>query len=254
VQGVGVGRLHHDSRCADADCRSEVSQCDSGHSGLLRRHGPYSPQCGDPASALVEWKVPFATLTYDGGLHQSSMYQQAGANGTAPSVTICLDPLKSRTQQHEVRISNATNAFKYVAGLYYFQEHQVWDVFVKPAIALLMPYEEQDSKAAFAQGTYAITDVLRITTGGRYTRDHKTRTGGNYGYDANQEPTVLLLPNFADIRSSKFNYRLGVDYDVGPSSMAYASYATGYKAGGFFDGTPPNNTYAREMSAPPRLD
>ncbi len=198
------------------------------------------------ANALVEWKGPFATLTYDGGLHQSTMYQLAGANGTAPSVTIDLNPLKSRTQQHEVRISNSTDALKYVAGLYYFQEHQVWNVLVKPAIAFLMPYEEQDSKAAFAQATYAVTRDFRLTAGGRYTKDHKTRTGGNYAYDANGDPTILILPNFADIRSSKFNYRLGADYDIGATSMLYASYATGYKAGGFFDGTPPNNTYAPE--------
>ena len=216
---------------------------------------PYSFPISEPgslnlrqegANALVDWKVPFGTLTYDGGLHQSNMYQLSGANGTQPSVTLTLNPLKSRTQQHELRLSDSTDTFKYVTGLYYFQEHQVWNVFVNPAIAFLMPYEEQDSKAAFAQGTYSITSDLRVTLGARYTKDHKTRTGGDYGYDANDQPSILLVPNFADIHSSKFNYRLGADYDLAPTSMLYASYATGYKAGGFFDGVPPNNTYAPE--------
>jgi iron complex outermembrane receptor protein len=33
---------------------------------------------------------------------------------------------------------------------------------------------------------------------------------------------------------NKTNYRLGVEYDVGPQSLLYASFETGFKSGGFF--------------------
>ena len=93
-----------------------------------------------------------------------------------------------------------------------------------------------------------MTDELRLTGGLRYTKDHKTRTGGNYAYDADGA-LFLLYPNFADISSNKLNYRVGADYDLTPSELLYASYATGYKGGGFFDGVPPGNTYAPENVA-----
>jgi len=218
---------------------------------------PYKFQASEPGvldleqwsgGAVIDWTMLFGTLTYDGAIHRSSLYDLIGANVPGPALTVIADPLNSRTQQHELRLANATDRFKYVAGVYFFDEHQVWNIYVRPAVAFLMPNEKQDSKAAYGQATYSMTDALRLTAGLRYTKDRKTRSGGNYSFDSSGN-TALVLPNFADIGSSKINYRVGADYDFARAAMIYANYATGYKAGGFFDGAPPNNTYAPENVA-----
>ncbi len=46
---------------------------------------------------------------------------------------------------------------------------------------------------------------------------------------------LFYTPNAIDVGQSqgRFTYRLGAEYDVGPSSLLYASYETGYRSGGF---------------------
>ena len=215
---------------------------------------PYRFQASEPGDIdlaqwsgkiVLDWRLPWATLTYDGGVHSSNLFNRIGANVPGPPIVVYADPLYSRTWQHEVRMTHAARDLKYVAGVFLFRERQSWNIFVAPHAAFLMPDEEQDSKAAFGQATYSLNPALRLTGGLRYTVDHKARRGGNYDYDANGE-LRLTLQNEARIESSRLNYRLSMDYDVAPASMLYVSYATGYKAGGFFDGIPPGNTYGPE--------
>ncbi|MCB2080638.1 MAG: TonB-dependent receptor [Novosphingobium sp.] len=45
---------------------------------------------------------------------------------------------------------------------------------------------------------------------------------------------ILTEPNAADRTYRKLTWRAGVEYDVAPDSLLYATVETGYKAGGFF--------------------
>ncbi|MGH1558583.1 TonB-dependent receptor domain-containing protein [Caulobacter segnis] len=54
------------------------------------------------------------------------------------------------------------------------------------------------------------------------------------------------MHNLSDETWNATNWKLGVDYDVNPTSMLYAQASTGYKAGGYFDGLPPNAYTAPE--------
>ncbi len=110
---------------------------------------------------------------------------------------------------------------------------------------------EQDSTqwSAFVQATFNVSDVFRITAGGRYSRESKTGrrttllTAGLGGplinaafYPLFANPAVLgILPH--DIRGerdeSNFSPLVNFQYDFGDDSMAYLSWARGSKAGGF---------------------
>jgi iron complex outermembrane recepter protein len=46
------------------------------------------------------------------------------------------------------------------------------------------------------------------------------------------------------VKTNRLTYRLAAEYDVGPASLLYASYETGYRGGGF------NNTVGRESFEP----
>ena len=101
-----------------------------------------------------------------------------------------------------------------------------------------------DSSAVYFDATYAVTDKLDLTLGGRYTFDKKdfylhsaprnffTVPFGNVG----EVPlAVAFMPQKADQNAdwSKFTPRMVVDYQWNDQIMTYLSYAEGFKAGGF---------------------
>ncbi|KRA63842.1 hypothetical protein ASD79_21330 [Caulobacter sp. Root655] len=230
-------------------------------------------------AAQADWKLPFGVLTYLGSVRKDIVHTLAGAQrnytfGTTRPSNRCEPTIPlgcnttyfdsdERQQTHELRLGNAVGAFKWVGGLYYFDEKN--DVYANfyPAVAFVQPDTYADSKAAFAQGTYSFSDRLRGTVGLRYTRDHKGRAGGTYiGLDpsgvctrpggitgpvAGSPSGCLLYANLADFTWKSEDYKVGVEFDLTPTSLLYASTATGYKAGGYGDGLPPaNNKYDPE--------
>jgi len=127
--------------------------------------------------------------------------------------------------------------------------------FPLPAVPLFVPdagaknnmKQEHEAYAVFGQADYDLTDTLMLTTGLRYTREDKKLSGvftqgsppeftdNNIAIDAVLESTPSIAPQ------EPVNKSLGDDRVTGTvkfswfssaDSMAYASYATGYKSGG----------------------
>ena len=117
--------------------------------------------------------------------------------------------------------------------------------------------QEGDLWAAFAQGTWALSDELRVTVGGRYTQEtkdadrtqlHKAEAafGGQY-----QSPVVVdaisgaynaLWGIFAiepyetivgKLDDSSFTPVVTVEWDANADTMAYLTWTKGFKSGGF---------------------
>jgi iron complex outermembrane receptor protein len=133
-----------------------------------------------------------------------------------------------RTTSHELRISgNLTDRIDGVAGIYFFSsDYSLTQI----ENFLQLPIDKDtgqkaDSQAFFAQANYTLSEAWRITGGVRVTRDEKEfRTLSQFG-------------GF-DVRGleedwSETTYRLGTDYRINDDMMVYASFASGYKAGGF---------------------
>jgi iron complex outermembrane receptor protein len=138
--------------------------------------------------------------------------------------------------QLEVRLGSAPRAsLQWVLGTFVFRETGDVD-FAVPAPGPNAHYVQRmtsNSKALFGQATYAIMPGIRLTAGARYSKDDKSRVGTTYVYSTG-------LPNYlndASVSYAKVTGRLGLDVDLNPQLMAYASFATGYKAGGMYDGT-----------------
>jgi iron complex outermembrane recepter protein len=96
-----------------------------------------------------------------------------------------------------------------------------------------------ESYAFFGQSTYSLTDSIRLTLGARYSHDKKSQDGYIASAQAvstpNQATDVFQLSK-ASSSSSKVTWRAGVDFDINPSSIMFATISTGYKAGGFNNG------------------
>ena len=152
--------------------------------------------------------------------------------------------LKAGADSAEVRVaSTGTTRLRWLGGLYYYHE----DV---DAVSLTKRYFQGNSTlnlepltdrtvAAFTQETFEIVTGLRLTGGVRYTDEKKTESGFNTAI------TGVTVPANGSASFSATNYKAGVEFDVAEQSMLYASYSTGFKAGGFYQGGPPN-TYQPE--------
>ena len=81
------------------------------------------------------------------------------------------------------------------------------------------------SYAGFVQATYHILPNLRLTAGGRYNYDYYGERSHNFsafGNDVVHNAFVDHVPT----------YHVGLDYDVNPDSLLYATVSRGYKPGG----------------------
>jgi len=117
---------------------------------------------------------------------------------------------------------------------------------------------ETTSFAVFAQGDYALTDKLTVTAGIRFTRDEKdyTATSVNCGMVAAGDPSLagtkfenwagcggvgasglrIIAETFEVTPSdswSDVSPKLSVQYAMTDTTMVYASWAKGFKSGGF---------------------
>ena len=144
-----------------------------------------------------------------------------------------------RQQTHELRFSTAKpDRLEWVAGLYYFREtNDVTLLLPSFGLAFLQPDVLSESKAAFTHFSYKLTDSFRLVGGLRYNKDHKARTGGQFAVDSDGQVGDRLSLNDADREWNSTNWKAGLEYDIGARSMLYGTASTGYKAGGFYDGT-----------------
>lgn len=161
-------------------------------------------------------------------------------------------------QSHELRLStNGDGPFKAQAGVYYFQERSGIAFYLYGArspivdtVGYVFGFPQDPTKAksyaGFAQGTYSLTETLRLTGGVRYSHDDKSRVGFTVlcatvacnGRTSTGAPIAgeSRLANDASRSFSATTWRVGLDHDLNDRTLLYATVSTGYKAGGFNDG------------------
>jgi len=168
--------------------------------------------------------------------------------------------------QQEFRLTSEFDGpFNFVAGGAYYTDDVEFIVFGNLGFFLPLAgaefyrerfeiqWTEQDRKsyALYLDGTYDVSEKASISAGIRYTKDKKDFVRWNLGTAANpvsnfididgyMGPHVNPLPESAfgnviyDSESwSQPTYRLVFDYAWADNLMTYASYATGFNAGGF---------------------
>ena len=90
------------------------------------------------------------------------------------------------------------------------------------------------SYAAYAQGTYRLTDRLGLTLGGRYSHEKKSVEARAFRLDSNFQPTDVRIAAGSNRGTwNPFTYRADLEYQAAPDVMVYGSVAGGYKSGGF---------------------
>ena len=152
-----------------------------------------------------------------------------------------------------------------MAGLYLFNEKGNIDAaFTNPALAnqfgagnpgvrfIQNPVNSQ-SNAIFGHATDSVRPALRLTAGLhlkaglRTTSDEKSRDGRTTNLAGTFNAPSLV--NKAKVNCHQTTWKLGADYDLARDVPVYGNVATGYKAGGYFDGSNAagDNTYRPEL-------
>lgn len=140
----------------------------------------------------------------------------------------------------ELNLSGNAGRFKYVAGLYYFDEHIETGgdgVYAITANLKTQPSPVVDTKAyaVYGQLDYTLTDRLTLTAGLRYSDETKdfdqtlNRVNGTTG---------VPLPGFPvryvrDGSYSAWTPKLGLQFQSTDDVMFFASMTRGFKSGGF---------------------
>jgi len=211
----------------------------------------YSRRDTQGLSARLEWQLGPATLHYLGA-HRTFdhdflvNYYYRIMPGYALGVRQSFAG-EYEQDSHELRLATNANAtFSAQAGVYWFREDMTQLTSFRDLEPIgLTPYYVfpagpvvSKSRAVFGQATWRVLDDLRLTVGARRTEDEKSRTGStNLQAGPVFNPALdFAMPNVAALEKGKTTWRLGLEADAGPSTLFYATVATGYKSGGFNDG------------------
>jgi len=101
---------------------------------------------------------------------------------------------------------------------------------------------DTESWSIFGDVSYDVTDALKVSLGGRYTKDEKTGQVYRQNFTGLKSPLFgnnlavpgLLRSNFeSDGEYEKFTPRVSVSYDLNDDLTSYVSYSQGFKSGGF---------------------
>jgi len=140
---------------------------------------------------------------------------------------------------HEFQyISDYDGAFNFVAGLY---DLETESFLTSGPGQNFTSAQDATAQAVFGEMTYDLSDLWTLTAGARYTEEEKVLTMVRWASEAPRlangvtqfgdvdEATVNLKDKFTD---DNVSYRLIVqrNFDIG---MAFVSYSTGYRSGGF---------------------
>jgi iron complex outermembrane recepter protein len=208
------------------------------------------------------------TVSYIGGLSefsQSQLYGNQAQGDTRNTVYSTYD-----ATQHEVQISSPSDgSFLWTAGVFLFEEensirfdmlHGSWGFTPQDSTSgvlstFVQPNRSLDSKSAYFQGTYSLTDTWRLTAGARYIDDTRADEGGR-SIDCTFGLVGALPTNIArqasdlnggqgcffrqynDMRGNwdKTTWMVRGEHDLSDSTLLYLSYGTGWKSGVLQDG------------------
>ena len=111
--------------------------------------------------------------------------------------------------------------------------------------------QDRTTWAVYGDGSYDLTDRIKVSAGIRYTEDDKDFERYSLGTDANPVSNIMTLDQYVGPHTNPFSessfgnvqklsntwdavtYRLAIDFQITDDIMVYGSYATGFVAGGF---------------------
>ncbi len=232
--------------CSDSDTLAGNCVTNAGEAGTNDPAKIISGNTPPPASrkdwgfsADLQWEIndqlSLVSVSAYEGLKKS---RQEDADGSVTAGNTIGSSNDYDQFSQEIRLQGAGDRFNWVVGGFYFwSEASVssnFGFFPNPQGYLGASDVSTKSYAAFADGTYALTERLNISLGARFTKEDKNHKGTNLAplVFPFVNPSVAVPFDF-DSSNDVFTWRAALDYSPNEDMMYYASVSTGYKAPGF---------------------
>lgn len=136
-------------------------------------------------------------------------------------------------------LGKPSDSLNWIAGVYYLREkgNQVYNGSLS---AIGLGFTETSSNdtssySIFAEASYRLAERLSLVFGGRYTRDDKeydlvcnVNSDAFFGCAPSSGASVNLSDDWGET-----TWKLGLNWQISDTSIAYASYSEGFQAGGF---------------------
>jgi iron complex outermembrane receptor protein len=216
----------------------------------------------NPRERVRTFGASFAGEIEIGALSLNSITAYSGTRVDTPRGASMMQPVVAvnstsampiDTYSQEFRLSNdAKERIAYQLGVYVFGETTDYDetrttvrptrvfadgTMVAPGLSDRFRFHQRTrSASAYGQATWTVTDALRFTGGGRYSRDRKRGSVSSVttpGAPANFTASFPSYNRALRYKESKFTWLASAQYDVAPSVMFYGTVSTGWKSGGF---------------------
>ena len=205
-------------------------------------------------SAKIEQDLGFATLSNLAAYRYSNTDFRLDLDYTPTAHLDAPQQIDIEKQvSNELNLSsNGSGPFTWVAGFFFFHAKGSYDPshveFNNPAtdpfnvppmpihISTLLAYGFQNttSWAGYAQASYEFLPATNLTFGSRYSWEKRTISGYTEAYNTDGTSAGTLGPAVSgELTFNKPTFRVALDHRFSPKVMAYASYNTGFKSGGF---------------------
>lgn len=221
-------------------------------------------------TGTLQWsRGPFSLKSITGYRDQSS-YTFTPLDGGSTNNLILITGEPANQISEELQAHYDVSHFHGTVGLYYFDENdnyspataiasgELLNLFI-PITPTRNPTEffqfaeigglfKTTSEAVFAQGTYDLGAGVSLTAGIRYSDEHKTLLQ-RYAIHLDTPYTGFNPPPGIEQPALNFTSttpKFGVQYQVDPRTMLYATYSQGFKAGGFDPGSYPASIFLPE--------
>ncbi len=222
------------------------------------------------ASLTLTWKASSVTVKSISAWREMSNVLLLDADGQdtcfglpLPCLHLFQDQMQDQlSQELQLQGTLLDNAIQYIAGVYYYKERnsqRTENIILAPFGT--NPYSDSalktDSIAAFASGTWAMTERADLTLGMRWTRDSKDYESAVF--EADGSPSLVCAdPNTRDVFGSgactagvpasatvaalertlskswsSVTPRVALDYQLADDKMVYTSVSKGFKSGSF---------------------
>ncbi len=172
------------------------------------------------------------------------------ADGTSLGLFDRLYTAQNETLTQEINLSGTNGSLDWIVGVYYMddeKESRLFFDFPAPALFPLpvpiqldidQPFFNTESKSAFVDVTWSVSDRVRLGAGFRRTEDDKEE-GHIFPILAKFPPAPVPIAQPCgpavfeqEWDESANTIRASIEYDLNDTSMVYASYSEGFKVGG----------------------
>lgn len=182
-------------------------------------------------------------LTLVGGYRKLDLSFSFDNDGSPLSETLIYHTINESHFTGEVRLTGRMDWMDWVAGFFYYRGEAFNGAQPMGMQNGTQRYQnttyKPDSKAGYVNLNIRPFDKLSLVLGGRYSDDKKSVDFNNV-LDGTPRGSLVFVPNEAGSTrfkttpgESRFDWKAGVNYELGGDTLVYASAATGYRLAGF---------------------